>query len=220
MNVILCPFPSILEHYFVVNFHNPWSDSCFLTEIDVYLHQVRFFSAHALEHFRRCLYLFVFESNTWVLAESYLLHKFIKQGIIRLKVHKCCPHMINHCGKFAQFILITHYDLELNMLWNLILINLSTLLFEIFGREISSDELSKVLINHCLKLMSVDLFSTKAARIIDIVKASHAKSMAAVKLNWLYHYIETNRAAAVYFQLVKLLLGVIDCRSFCRIRHL
>ena len=74
-------------------------------------------------------------------------------------------------------------------------------MFEIFGREISSDELSKVLINYCLKRISVDLLSTKAARIIDIVKASHAKSMAAVKLDWLCHYIETNWTAAVYFQL-------------------
>ena len=78
---------------------------------------------------------------------------------------------------------------------------MSTLLFEIFGREISSDELSKVLINDCLKRISVDLLSTKAARIIDIVKASNAKSMATVKLDRLCHYIETNRTAAVYFQL-------------------
>ena len=78
---------------------------------------------------------------------------------------------------------------------------MSTLLFEIFGREISSDELSKVLINDCLKRISVDLLSTKATRIIDIVKASDAKSMAAVKLDRLCHYIETNWTATVYFQL-------------------
>ena len=93
-------------------------------------------------------------------------------------------------------------------------------MFEIFGREISSDELSKVLINDCLKRISVDLLSTKAARIIDIVKASHTKSMATVKLDRLCHYVETNWTATVYFELKKFLLGVIDSRSVCRIRHL
>ena len=220
VNVILRPLSSFLKHHLVVNFHYPWSDPCFLTEINVYLHQVRLFSAHALENFRRCLYLLVFEPYTWVLAKSYLLDESIQEGIIGLKIHKCCPHMINHCGKFAQLILITNNYLELNVFWDLILINLKTLLFKIFIRKISSDKLSKVLINDCLKFISIDLLSTKAARIIDIVKTSHTKSMAAIKLDWLYHYIETYWTAAVYFQLEKLLLGVIDSRSVCRIRHL
>ena len=70
---------------------------------------------------------------------------------------------------------------------------------EIFCGEISSDELSFILIYDCLKGVPIDLPSTETALLIDVVKAPHTESMTALKLHGVRHNIEANWAAAVDF---------------------